>query len=212
MRIYAVADVHGKSTIIEGIRKTISEFKPDILVVAGDITNIRNSRAVIKQLNSMTIPVLAIRGNMDLPRVDSLLNHYPNTVCLHLKEHVIDGIHFAGVGGTIPLPFRSQLALGENRVLKKLGTLVNQNSVVVAHPPPRGILDEAFNRFHAGSKGLYRFIRKYRPRLLLCGHIHESAGTATIGNSVVVNCNMSRNNAGAIVELAENEAPIVKML
>jgi hypothetical protein len=119
MRIYAVADVHGKSTIIEGIRKTISKFKPDVLVVAGDITNIRNSAAVIKQLNSMAIPVLAIRGNMDLPRVDSLLNHYPNTVCLHLKEHVIDGIHFAGVGGTIPLPFRSRLALGENRVLKR---------------------------------------------------------------------------------------------
>ena len=44
MRIYAVADVHGKSTRIEGIRKTISEFKPDVLVVAGDITNIRNYR------------------------------------------------------------------------------------------------------------------------------------------------------------------------
>jgi len=212
MRIYAVADVHGKSTRIESIRKTISEFKPDVLVVAGDITNIRNSEAVIKQLDSMVIPVLAIRGNTDLPRVDGLLNHYPNTVCLHLKEYIINGIQFAGVGGTIPLPFRSQLALCENRVLKKFENLVNENTVLVVHPPPWGILDEAFHRFHAGSKGLYRFIHRYQPKLVLCGHIHEKSGSETIGKTVVVNCNVTRKNAGAIVELDVDEAPIVKMI
>jgi len=63
-------------------------------------------------------------------------------------------------------------------------------------------LDKAFNRFHAGSKGLYRFICSYRPRLLLCGHIHESAGTATIDKTIVVNCNIARKNGGAIVEIA----------
>jgi Icc-related predicted phosphoesterase len=212
MRIYAVADIHGKSTRIERIRKNIAEFRPDVLIVAGDITNIKNSGAVIKQLNSMTIPVLAIRGNMDLPRVDGLLNHYPNTVCLHLKEYIIDGIHYAGVSGTIPLPFRSKLALCENRVLKKLGNLVNENSVVVVHPPPWGILDEAFGRFHAGSKGLYRFIRKYQPKLLLCGHIHERPGIKIRGKTIIVNCNMSRKNSGAIVESADTETPIVKIL
>jgi Icc-related predicted phosphoesterase len=212
MRIYAVADIHGKSTRIDRIRENIAAYGPDVLVVAGDITNIKRALTVIRQLNDLSLPVLAVRGNTDLPRVDGLLDNFSNTVCLHLKAHLIDGIHFAGIGGTIPFPFRSQVGFFEDRVLKKLSRLVNQNSVVVAHPPPWGILDEAFNRFHAGSKGLYRFIRKHQPRLLLGGHIHEKPGTATIGSSTVVNCNMSRKNAGAIVEFAGNGAPIVKMI
>ena len=123
MLIYAVADVHGKPDRIETIRNTISETRPDVLVVAGDITNIRNSVTVIKQLNALPVPVLAIRGNTDLPRVDGLLEQYPNTVCLHLKEHIINGIGFVGVSGTIPLPFRSKLGFAENRILNNLSDL-----------------------------------------------------------------------------------------
>jgi Icc-related predicted phosphoesterase len=120
MLIYAVADIHGKPDRIEKIRHNISEVSPDVLVVAGDITNIRNSAAVIKQLSALPVPVLAIRGNMDLPRVDGLLNQYPNTVCLHLKEHTFGGIRFVGVSGTIPLPLSSKLGFAENRIIKKL--------------------------------------------------------------------------------------------
>ncbi|MBW2409205.1 MAG: hypothetical protein JRF72_05365 [Deltaproteobacteria bacterium] len=90
--------------------------------------------------------------------------------------------------------------------------MVDQKSVVVAHPPPRGILDKAFNRFHAGSRGLYRFICNYQPRLLLCGHIHENAGTATIDKTIVVNCNIARKNGGAIVEIARSGKPVVEMI
>ena len=43
MRIYAVADIHGKPAKIAGILQAILELKPDALVVAGDITNYFNS-------------------------------------------------------------------------------------------------------------------------------------------------------------------------
>lgn len=212
MRIYAVADIHGKPSRIKCIQKNVAEYRPDVLVVAGDITTFKGGPGVIKRLDNLSLPVLAVRGNTDLPGIHGLLNNFSNTLCLHLKEHMIDGIQFVGIGGTIPLPFRSQVGFFEERVLKKLSSLVDQKSVVVAHPPPWGILDKAFNRFHAGSKGLYCFIRKYQPRLLLCGHIHENAGTATIEKTIVVNCNISRKNAGTIIDIAENETPIVEMI
>ena len=212
MRIYAVADIHGKPSRIECIQNNVVEYKPDVLVVAGDITTFRGGREVIKQLDELGLPVLAVRGNTDLPGIHGLLNNFSNTLCLHLKEHIIEGIQFVGIGGTIPLPFRSQIGFWEDRVLKKLSRLVDQKSVVVAHPPPWGVLDKAFNRFHAGSKGLYRFTRKYQPRLLLCGHIHENAGTATISNTIVVNCNIARENSGAIIEMTGNRTPIVQMI
>ena len=212
MRIYAVADIHGKPSRIGRIQKNVVAYRPDVLVVAGDITSFKGGLAVIRQLDKLGLPVLAIRGNTDLPKLNGLLNNFPNTTCLHLKKHIIDGIQFVGIGGTIPFPFRSQVGFFEDRVLKKLDPLVNQNSVVVTHPPPWGFLDKAFNRFHAGSKGLYRFIHRYQPGLLLCGHIHENAGTAAIGNSIVVNCNIARNNSGAIVEFAGDGKPIVEMI
>ena len=38
MLIYAVADIHGQRDRIALIRSKILEYKPDVLVVAGDIT------------------------------------------------------------------------------------------------------------------------------------------------------------------------------
>jgi Icc-related predicted phosphoesterase len=40
---------------------------------------------------------------------------------------------------------------------------------------------------HAGSKSLRRFIETIQPRLVVCGHIHESAGIDTIGGTRLVN-------------------------
>ena len=89
MRIYAVADIHGKPEKIAQVRKKTEALKPDALVVAGDITNYFNPVDVIEQFNHMPAPVLAIRGNTDLSRVDRLLDDYPNTTSLHLKEQKI---------------------------------------------------------------------------------------------------------------------------
>ena len=51
MRIYAVADIHGKPDRIALIRANLNEIKPGALVVAGDITNYANCKAVIEQFN-----------------------------------------------------------------------------------------------------------------------------------------------------------------
>jgi len=138
MRIYAVADIHGKPAKIARIRQVILELKPDALVVAGDITGYVNSNAVISQLNHMPAPVLAIRGNTDLEKVDRLLDYYPNTSSLHLREQKINGLKFVGVSGTIPVPFRSRIGWCEKRVINTLAAQVDDTSVLVVHSPPGG--------------------------------------------------------------------------
>lgn len=94
MRIYAVADIHGKSSRLECIQNNVAKHSPNVLVVAGDITSFKGGATVIKELNKLSLPVLAVRGNTDLPKIDGLLNNFSNTICLHLKEHMIDGIPF----------------------------------------------------------------------------------------------------------------------
>lgn len=200
MRIYAVADIHGKPAKIEQIRKVLSERKPDILVVAGDITNYFNANRVVRQLSGLPVPVLGIRGNTDLPKVDRLLAHYPNTSSLHLKDQTISGVRFTGVGGTIPVPFNSRISWREKSIFDRLARLVCEDAVLVAHCPPRGVLDEVLGRFHAGCRRLHQLIAQRQPRLVICGHIHERPGVANIGRTPVVNCCLSRTGRGAVVD------------
>ena len=212
MRIYAVADIHGKSEKLAFVREKIETLKPVALVVAGDITNYFNADGVIGQLSSMPVPVLAIRGNTDLPKVDRLLEQYPNTSPLHLNDQTINGVKFTGVGGTIPVPFNSRISWREKGIFDRLARLVNEDSVVVVHCPPRGVLDQVLGRFHAGCHRLYQLIAQRQPRLVICGHIHESPGLAYIGRTPVTNACLSRTGNGAIIDLDADGAVSVEML
>jgi putative phosphoesterase len=212
MRIYAVADIHGKPDKIAMVREKTEDLKPDVLVVAGDITNYFKSADVIEQFNHMPAPVLAIRGNTDLKKVDHLLDDYPNTSSLHLKEQIINGLKFVGVSGTIPVPFSSRIGLHEKRIINALAALVDDNSVLVVHSPPRGVLDDAFGKFHAGCRRLYHIVVQRQPRLVLCGHIHEHPGIASIGQTTVVNCSVARTGRGAVVDFKSDGSFRVQML
>lgn len=63
--------------------------------------------------------------------------------------------------------------------------------IVVSHCPPHGILDKAGrlidaatmtfgNERHIGSPGLWEYIERFNPRLVVCGHCHESRGHARV--------------------------------
>jgi putative phosphoesterase len=212
MRIYAVSDLHGRKDRIARIRENISNLRPDVLVIAGDITNYTDSRSVIKDLNDMPVPVLAVRGNTDLSRVETLLEKATNISSLHLSKTELHGITFAGVSGTIPIPFYSKISFFEKKIIEKIEDLLERETVFVGHPPPRGILDEAFGRFHAGSASLYKMIVRRQPRLFICGHIHERPGWKYVGETLVINCNMGGGREGALVTYDGKNDVEVEML
>ena len=212
MRIYAVADIHGRSDKISLIRSNTLQLDPDVLVVAGDITTYTGSARILAQLNDIPVPVLVVRGNTDLSRVENLFKDFPNIYPLHLKQVTIGSTPFVGVSGCIPIPFSSRICLNQVQVIKKLKSLIKSNSVLVTHPPPWGILDEVFGRFHAGCRSLTKVIKMRRPMLMVCGHIHESSGSVLIGKTLVVNCALGRNHAGAMIELDKDNNLKVEML
>ncbi len=212
MRIYAVADIHGRSDKITLIRSNTLQLNPDVLVVAGDITNYTGSAGILAQLNDISVPVLAVRGNTDLPRVENLLENFQNISPLHLKQVTIDSTPFVGVSGCIPIPFSSRICLNQVQVFEILKPLIKSNSVLVAHPPPRGTLDEVLGRFHAGCRILTKAIKICRPMLMICGHIHERSGSDFIGKTLVVNCALGKNHAGAMIELDNENNLKVEML
>jgi Icc-related predicted phosphoesterase len=84
------------------------------------------------------------------------------------------------------------------RILDRFGDALD---ILVCHQPPYGLLDKVnfpgvpkdWKGKHAGSKAVLDYIRKYQPRYVLCGHIHEAKGEKKVGKTRVINlgCNGS---------------------
>jgi len=212
MRIYAVADIHGRDERLAIINSNIRHHNPDILVVAGDISNYVRPARVLAVLNALPVPVLLIRGNTDRRRLEQLIPAYPNLSALHLTSQVRHDINFVGCSGTTLLPFTSKIRFREHPVIHRLAPLLDEDSVLIVHPPPRGVRDEVFGRVHAGSPGIRTLIEAKRPRLVICGHIHERRGVTFLGATCVVNCSIGHSGGGTLIELAPSALPSVKML
>jgi hypothetical protein len=212
MRIYAVADIHGKIDNIAKIKYVIAQKKPDILVIAGDITHYFSPLKTLDLLKDIPIPILCVRGNSDLKRVEKLLENQENTTLLNHAPVTYQGKQFLGLNGTIPLPFVSKINFNETKHLEELKKNTTPETILVVHPPPRGVCDKVGNRFSAGSFCLRNFIKTHPPLLVLCGHIHEQAGYGVLKNTWVVNCAMNKNFSGAIIDCCKNSHLRVKMI
>jgi Icc-related predicted phosphoesterase len=80
------------------------------------------------------------------------------------------------------------------RVLRRFGKL----DILVCHQPPYGILDKVgknapngWHGKHAGSKIILNYIKKYQPRYVLCGHIHEGKGKRKLGKTKIYNLGLA---------------------
>ncbi|WDP89187.1 MAG: metallophosphoesterase family protein [Desulfobacter sp.] len=212
MRIYAVADIHGKKRHLAAIYGVLDKYAPDIIVAAGDLTSHLKYRTCLSQLDCLPVPVLAVRGNTDLKRIESRIGKARNLHLLTPAPYHAGGLSFSGVSGTLVLPLASRICLGENKLLTTLPCPMDEDSVLVAHPPPKGICDRVAGKFSVGSKNLAGFIRTAQPALALCGHIHEQPGKGRIGRTIVVNCAMGRSGIGALIDMEKGRSPHVNFL
>ena len=212
MLIYAAADIHGHPRRIRHLRRQIAVHRPDILLLAGDISRRWQPEVMLHGLNRLGLPVLLIRGNSDSRNLDRLLPSFPQLRSIHLSAARFSDVEMVGIGGTLPLPFHSRLGFNETDAETRVSTMLHAHSVLVVHPPPHGVRDRVLGRFHAGSRAVRRLVGCCSPALVVCGHIHEQAGIATIGRTIVVNCAMGRASDGALIRYDGRSSPVCRML
>lgn len=199
MKIFAVSDIHGAQYRLNLILKNIQKYFPDIVIICGDITQFGPGELAKILLDQIPIKTLAITGNIDTFDVGKGIDESKATN-IELKKVVKKGISFVGINGSDIKDFK---ILEEKKLLDK-------NSVLVSHVPPYGAQDKIFIGLHGGKKELREIVDKYKPRLVLCGHIHEDPGFTNIGKTTIVNCSMGKRGEGAIIDI--NEKLSVKML
>lgn len=212
MKLLAVADIHGKLSKLAIIEENIEKWHPDVLIIAGDMSRYGRSAYLPGWLKARNLPIITVRGNTDPKRLDKDISASSNIFPLHLEKAVLKGIPFVGISGAIPIPFRTRVQFRQKETFRVLKTLLEKETILIAHPPPLGFLDSVMNRFHAGCRPLRDVIQECQPRLVICGHIHESPGKTTIGRTVVVNCAMGSKKKGALIELRNGKRITVKFL
>ncbi|MBS3778376.1 MAG: metallophosphoesterase [Candidatus Thermoplasmatota archaeon] len=203
MKIYATADLHGAQHRVNEALTAIEKHKPDIIIIAGDITQFGPADAAKNILNQFPGPVYTLPGNIDTSDVWEGIKE-TDAVNLHKKQTQVNGLTFAGVNGVDD---------GETELFftdETLNGYVKHADVLVTHVPPYGFQDTVFLGKHAGSKPVRRIVDKFHPLLVISGHIHEKPGFIKHENTVIVNCSMGKRGRGAIIHI--NETVDVTML
>ncbi len=174
MRILHLTDIHCAS-----VRRIIENENFDLIAISGDIECLHAINEV-KGYN-----VLAVTGNLDDPHIADVLEEMGFSVENKVVE--FGGIRFAGVSGQDPY----------TSVRKLLGY---DFDVLITHYPPYKTVDKAWSGAHIGLKEVRELVLAKKPKLVLCGHVHESPGVTRLGDSLVVNPGPARDGRYAIIE------------
>jgi len=215
MKVLALGDPHGK--LPKNLDRIVEKNKIELIVCVGEVFPIKRNgdktgfadfekgELILKKLLSYKLPLIVFKGNMFLTNEGSkyfkdLLKKFKNKN-LYYKETgvakikgkafvLFDMIYEKHSHSWLEEKFRRFYtnSLNDKRFLKLCGLLKkHKNSVLLSHAPPFGYVDKIHSGKHIGSKILFRAIRRYQPRLVLCGHIHEAKGKARIGKTPVIN-------------------------
>jgi Icc-related predicted phosphoesterase len=96
---------------------------------------------------------------------------------------------FFGIGGGIPItPFGSwSYDFSEDEALELLENCPS-GGVLISHSPAKGILDISSDGRRLGSTALRDTVMTKNPLLVICGHIHASAGQIDhLGETTIIN-------------------------
>jgi uncharacterized protein len=166
-------------------------WEVDVLVGAGDFANMRHRLDdCLSILRSVDKPTVLVAGNNETTdELRQACEGWSSAYVLHGTGVTIEGVQFYGIGGGIPItPFGLWSYDFSEEQARELLKDCPRNCVLVSHSPPQGAVDSSSSRRNLGSVAVRETIERVQSRLVVCGHIHASAGqTAMIGVTPVIN-------------------------
>lgn len=189
MKLLLFSDVHCSAEHCQRLVQ-LSE-SVDIVVGAGDIGNMRTGlEETVELLAAISKPTILVPGNSEsMQELESACSIWPSATVLHGSAAEIDNLQFYGLGGGIPVtPFGSWSYDFDEEKAERLLADCPKDCVLVTHSPPKGAGDLSSSGENFGSLAIRAAIIAKTPKVAICGHIHESAGTQEkIGVTTVIN-------------------------
>lgn len=189
MRFVAISDTHCR-------HRALKLPKGDVLLHAGDISYRGEKEEVIDFLTWFASTAFAhkifIAGNHDFfferEKKTIIEQMLPEGVTyLNDSGIIVNGI---SVWGSPVTPWYFNWAFNRFRgaVINKHWSLIpNDTQLLMTHGPVFGVLDTVINGRHAGCKDLLRRVQQIKPKVHVCGHIHEGYGIVKKGDTKFIN-------------------------
>lgn len=209
MRVLLLTDIHGDT---EKLSKILSREEYDAVICAGDLGDANqfdnyeaNLIQVLESFDQQGKLVKAIPGNMDPERacVEKLREYRLN---LHKRVGSFDSFDAVGFGGGIT-PFDTYFEPSGQEIRDAVSILQKRmksdTTVAVIHQPPQGMLDVVDGR-HAGSPEVRELIEETDFDLMVTGHIHESRGIDTLGDTKIINPGPVANGYYGVAEIGRD--------
>jgi uncharacterized protein len=176
VRLLAFSDLHRDlaqaGTLVE------MSADADVVVGAGDFASVHEGlEETIEALTAIDKPTVLVPGNNETAdALRAATAGWEAATVLHGEGMTLDGTDFYGLGAGIPVtPWDWSFDLDDEAAAAKLADCPG-DAVLVLHSPPQGHCDASGDGTHFGSEALLRAVEEKRPRLAVCGHIHESWG------------------------------------
>jgi len=161
----------------------------DLVIGAGDFCNKRKGLdEAMALLGGITAPMVVVPGNAESAEELTTAAHSGTTV-LHGTATEIAGLRIFGLGYGVPVtPFGAwSCDLSEDEADALLNTC-DACDILISHSPPKGIADVTSEGESVGSTAVRAAIERLAPKLVLCGHIHDSWGVSEmLGTTRIAN-------------------------
>ncbi|MEI6947783.1 metallophosphatase domain-containing protein [Paraflavisolibacter sp. H34] len=189
MKFVAISDTHCR-------HKSLKLPPGDVLLHCGDISYKGQKNEVVDFLNWMaSLPYthkIFIAGNHDFyfekaspAEIAGLLP--PGVVYLNDSGVEINGIR---IWGSPITPWFFNWAFNRPRgapIKKHWDKIPADTDILITHGPVFGIHDTVINGRQAGCLDLLQKVKQVKPRVHLCGHIHEAYGSQKKGGTLFIN-------------------------
>lgn len=192
MKFVAISDTHCR-------HKSLKLPKGDVLIHAGDVTYKGERWEVVDFLDWFArLPFrykIFIAGNHDFffekVKGEALQTLLPqNVIYLNDSGVSIEGIN---IWGSPVTPWFYNWAFNRQRgapISRHWQLIPPQTDMLITHGPAYGILDTVINGSHTGDKDLLKKIGEIKPKVHICGHIHEAYGTHKGGATKFINASV----------------------
>jgi uncharacterized protein len=183
MKFLTFVDLHSDKEALKILLERASQDDIQFLICAGDFTNFGDNMGyILKKLNSLRKFVYLIPGNHETDEeINSKIAKYPHCVNINRKAIRVEDYVLLGYGeGGFSR---------EDKEFRKLsrdwyGQYQDENIILITHGPPYGVGIDLVEGNFTGNKDYRHFAERIKPKLVISGHIHETAGKIVTFNEI----------------------------
>jgi uncharacterized protein len=188
VKLLAFSDLH--RDLDQAAQLVERSREAEVVIGAGDFASIHKGLdEAIDALKPIAVPTVLVPGNNETEdALRAACESWEGATVLHGQGTEIDGTQFYGLGAGVPItPWDWSFDLDDEQAAERLAGCP-EGAVLVVHSPPKGHCDQSSAGDHLGSQAILETIEAKRPKLAVCGHIHESWGAEDqVGPTTVIN-------------------------